>query len=73
MGSSVSEAQKALLTAHFREVILMLDGDATGRKAAEAIAPRFAGSVFVRICNVPEGKQPDELSSEEIQKPLSGL
>jgi len=50
----------------------MLDGDEAGRGAAEAIAARLVRRTFVKVVDVSEGKQPDELSSEEI-KSILGL
>jgi len=71
MGSSLSEAQEQLLAAHFTQVVLMLDGDEAGSRAAAEIAARLVRTVFVRIVDVGEGKQPDQLSSEVIQKLLT--
>jgi DNA primase len=70
MGSSLSEAQERLLVANFTQVVLMLDGDEAGAWAAAEISSRLARTVFVRMVEVGEGKQPDQLSSEAIQKLL---
>ena len=63
MGSSLSEHQEKLLTDHFREVIVMLDGDKGGRAAANEIVSRLVRKVSVRVIDVPEDSQPDRLSS----------
>ena len=51
----------------------MLDGDEAGKSAVSEIASRLMRKVFVRVVDVPDGKQPDELSSGEIQKLLASL
>jgi DNA primase len=66
MGSSLSEHQERLLLEQFTKVTLMPDGDNAGRGAAEAIATRLVHKVHVRIADVPDGKQPDQLSGEEL-------
>lgn len=73
MGSSLSEAQETLLASNSKRVILMLDGDSGGRSAATQIAARLARKMFVRLVGVPEAKQPDQLSSEDIQELLAFL
>jgi DNA primase len=73
MGSSLSEAQEELITGDFERVILMLDGDEAGRSGADTIAARLYRKMFVRIVEVGEGRQPDQLSSDEIKKTLGSL
>ena len=69
MGSSLSGAQEKLLH-RFKSVILFLDGDEAGRGAAKEIAGRLVHSYFVRVISLPEAKQPDMLSMDELQKLL---
>ena len=66
MGSSLSVEQERLLGQHFDRVCLLMDGDAAGKEAAEAIAQRLVRRLYVRLVDLPEGKQPDQLSSEEL-------
>lgn len=73
MGVSLSEVQEALLLARFREVVLMLDGDEPGRDATRQLAARLSGRSSLYIAEVPSGRQPDQLSSEEIERILSGV
>ena len=73
MGSSLSTEQEGLLVERFDKVVLMLDGDEAGKSAVFEIASRLLRKVFVRVVEVPDGKQPDELSSGEIQKLLASL
>lgn len=73
MGASLSEAQEKLLLARFGELVLMLDGDEAGRRATQQLAARLRGRSSLFIAEVPSGRQPDQLSSEEIQRILSGV
>lgn len=66
MGCDLSAAQEELLQA-FKRVVVMLDGDEAGRHASQGIASRLMRRHFVRLVDVPEGKQPDGLSAEEIK------
>lgn len=66
MGSSMSEKQEQLLLRQFRRVTLLLDGDEAGRAAADEIAQRLLRRLFVRVVDVPEGNQPDQLSEEQL-------
>ena len=51
----------------------MFDGDEAGRRAAGEIAGRLAHRVWVRVVGVPEGRQPDQLSIEELQVLLNSI
>jgi DNA primase len=73
MGCSMSEAQEALLVKHFDSAWLMLDGDEAGRKAGTECVTRMARRMWVRLAEVPEGKQPDQLSTEETRQLLGSL
>jgi DNA primase len=67
MGCSMSLRQEELLCEHFREVILLLDGDTPGRSAAAAIAQRLVRKVSTRLVEVPTGSQPDQLGADQIR------
>jgi len=73
MGCSLSEDQEALLIRHFRQVVVMLDGDEAGRRAAGETAAKLSHKVWVRVVDVPEGRQPDQLSTEELQALLGAV
>jgi 5S rRNA maturation endonuclease (ribonuclease M5) len=70
MGSTLSEDQAELLRQTFQEALLMLDGDDTGRAATRIIAARLRQHLSVKLAHVPAGRQPDQLSLNEIQSLL---
>jgi DNA primase catalytic core len=72
MGVALSGVQQKLLEAHFRCVVLLLDGDEPGRAASIKIADQLAHKLFVRIVDVPVGLQPDQLTPNEISLLLKG-
>jgi DNA primase len=67
LGASVSERQSKLLHTYFRELVVMLDGDDVGRRGSRALAARWPDA---HIAWVPAGRQPDQLSSQEIERIL---
>jgi DNA primase len=69
MGCSLSVEQQELL-ARFKKIVLLLDGDDAGRRATDEIAARLVHSHFVRAINLDAGRQPDQLSSEELRNLL---
>ena len=73
MGSSLSAAQESDLRRHFECIVLMLDGDAAGRAASEAIADRLAGWRSVQVIRAPDGSQPDQLSPSAIRQLLAAV
>jgi DNA primase len=73
MGISMSQQQDQIIAARFKRVTILLDGDEAGRKAAEEIASRLIHRLQVRIIDLPDGKQPDELPAEELTQILSSL
>ena len=73
MGSSLSPEQETLLLTCFGKVVLMFDGDEAGKSATSEITSQLAQKCFVRVVDVPDGKQPDQLSSGEIQNLLAFL
>ena len=73
MGSALSEQQEKLLTQNFDSVVVMLDNDKGGNYAATQIVSRLMDKVFLRLVHVPQGKQPDQIASEEIKNLLAFL
>ena len=74
MGCSLSAAQESGLLGHFDRIVLMLDGDAAGRAASDVIAARLSGRRrrAVQVVCVPDGSQPDQLSTSAIRQLLAG-
>jgi len=68
MGAWLSAPQEQLLRQNFREIMLMLDGDQTGRRASAAIAARLAPAVSVRVIALEPGVQPDQLTSAQLRE-----
>jgi DNA primase len=68
MGSSLSLRQKELLIQHFKKVAVMLDGDEAGRKATEECLVRIGTKVWVTAAILPDDQQPDQFSTEGLQK-----
>jgi DNA primase len=73
MGVSLSEVQEQLLLERFPQLVLMLDGDEAGQRATQQLAARLWGKVSLSMVGVPSGRQPDQLSSEEIARILCGV
>jgi 5S rRNA maturation endonuclease (ribonuclease M5) len=67
MGASVSDRQSELLDTYFRELVVMLDGDEAGRRASRVLAAQWPAAYMAWV---PAGWQPDQLSSEEIERIL---
>jgi len=65
MGASLSDRQSELLEKYFRELVVMLDGDEAGRRASRVLATRWPAA---HTAWVPAGRQPDQLSSEDIKR-----
>jgi DNA primase len=66
MGSFLSEAQERALGRYFDQICVLMDGDAAGKEAAKAISQRLMRRIYVRVVDLPEGKQPDQLSTDEL-------
>jgi DNA primase len=70
MGSTLSRHQADLLTMHFDQALLMLDGDDAGRHGAAAIALALAGRIDVVPILLDQGTQPDHLAPVVIRRLL---
>jgi DNA primase len=73
MGSTMSKMQEKHLE-DFGHVVVMLDGDETGKTAAEGIVDRLRRIVFhVDLVELTKGVQPDQLSTGELHPLLGGI
>lgn len=70
MGCTMSEEQERSLVAHAEMVLLMLDGDAAGRQGTDELLLRLGRHTWVKAARVPDSKQPDQLTAEELQQLL---
>lgn len=74
MGSSLSESQRELLVGTVGtngRITLMLDGDDAGRACQEQCLRELSRYLFVKVVELPEGGQPDQLGEDEIRQFLS--
>ena len=71
MGARLSHAQRDLLGG-FSRVLLLLDGDATGRAATAWITSDLTPALPVVPLQLPPGTQPDQLSEQQIRQVLAG-
>lgn len=69
LGVRVSEMQEKLLRERFPRLVLMLDGDEAGQRASQQLAVRLRGKLS--LAEMPSGRQPDQLSREEIGRIVS--
>lgn len=65
MGSSLSPEQVAILVKRASGVVIMPDGDEAGMKIAKAYHAALAPWLPVRIAEMPDGKDPDEIPVAE--------
>jgi len=72
MGAVLYRSPERALREHFRQVVLMLDGDAAGERASRIIADRLRRHCVVRVVQLPAHIQPDQLSAETIRDILGG-
>ena len=66
MGAALYQSQQRALLQHFAHVILLLDGDPAGRRAAASLIYRLQPHVSVEVIRLPDGVQPDQLSTEAL-------
>ena len=71
MGSKLSEHQENLILNTTDRVILMFDNDDAGKECTRDVLQRIIKKIYVRIAELPSGKQqPDQLAEEEIKNIL---
>lgn len=68
MGSSLSDVQAGLLHKHFRLAVLMLDGDAAGQTATEAIARRLSSVMDLEPIRPKPGYSAGPTGSQRNQR-----
>jgi DNA primase len=70
MGSALYEPQRHQLLERFPRVILMLDGDAAGRRATADIVTRLRPLCSVEVIDLAPEMQPDQMPREQIRQML---
>jgi hypothetical protein len=65
MGSHLSPFQVEKLVQFFSRIVIVPDGDAPGKEAADK-AYKVLGRCFPQIAAIPDGKDPDELDDDEM-------
>ena len=69
MGSHATQAQiKKLKDKNFGKIVVLFDGDPDGRKKAKKVAAKLCDAAFyyASAANVPEDKDPDELTGNHL-------
>jgi DNA primase len=72
MGARLSLAQKNLMAGRFSSVVLLLDGDQTGRAATRQIAGDLALACSVTEVSLPAEMQPDQMAEASVRQALAG-
>ena len=67
MGAQLSPTQRNLLISRFPQIVLMLDGDETGRAATAHIAGTLASTCAVTEIRLPANRQPDQMTADDIR------
>ena len=66
LGTAFTKEHSTMLSRLCNEVVLVFDGDASGQKAADrAIDIFFNTPVDVRVCVLPEGKDPADIATDK--------
>ena len=65
-GLSLTPPLKERLAHYADEVTLMFDGDGAGQEALEKVGTTFCRRARVYVGVLPEEKDPDDLSEEEL-------
>jgi DNA primase len=73
MGSALSPQQGEFLAGRFAEIVLMLDGDPAGQAGARDAVARLARRRSVHQVLLAPGRQPDQMSDEEIRQALRSV
>ncbi len=67
MGTELYQHPARLLGERFASVVLLLDGDEAGRRARGRVAGGLQGRCAVRVVELPEGAQPDQLPDGQLR------
>ena len=70
--SDVSEEQILILKGVTNIIYLLADKDLGGEGIEKKVVPKLRRDFIVKVCRLPEGKDPNDSSREEIEKALRG-
>lgn len=70
MGGSISPLQVEKAVQLFSDVVIVPDGDAPGKAIADQVYSSLKSRLPVRIAEVPDGSDPDELSRDTLESEL---
>jgi DNA primase len=70
MGATLYPPQLDALLRHFRNLVLMFDGDLAGRRATASIAAQLRPRIPIRVIHLPDQVQPDHLTAEAVREVL---
>lgn len=70
MGASLSARQEEMLAGTFKKLVYLFDGDEAGRQVTDYCLLRLGRRVPSLAVDLPEGQQPDRMSSKQIQRLL---
>jgi DNA primase len=70
MGAELYETPARLLQERFAGVVVLLDGDAAGRKGQAGAVASLQDKCAVRVVELADGAQPDHLPTRELQRVL---
>ena len=72
LGTHLSDAQRRLLQ-RARRIVLALDGDRAGRQATRRILQTLRDRIDLLPLHLPEGRDPDDMSDEQLTRALRPL
>lgn len=65
-GSDLSPFQREKIVKWFNRVVIIPDGDAPGKEAADKMVEALGSRISVNVFPTPFGKDPDQLSEEQV-------
>ena len=72
MGTAITEHHAEFLAKHTKRVVLLLDGDEAGKKAAQrSLGPLLGAGLMPLVATLPAGQDPDEFIRREGAEALA--
>jgi DNA primase len=73
IGADLSDDQAQLLIGLGRAAVIMFDGDESGQAGARKAAAKLIRDLSVRVVSMPDGRDPADLSVDELREHLGFL